>query len=156
MAISATSSVWTLAPHLGNSAATIEPNPSVMPGRESSGPRVVGGIAADAGYAQPRANAEADHHEAERGQRDGGSPNDRQCVQAQRCANCSEEDQKNRGAPRRTAARSASPSGAEIFSMTSPAVTAASSGSKFCVVPTWLRSAQAMRTSVTSRPTYLT
>ena len=57
------------------------------------------------------------------------------------------------GAPRRTAARSASPWATARFSMTTPAARAARSGWSCCVVPTWLSTTHtASRTSVISRP----
>ncbi len=58
------------------------------------------------------------------------------------------------GAPRCTAVRRVSPCATARFSITSPAATAARSGSNSCVFPTWLRTVQTpSSTSVTSRPT---
>ena len=151
--MSATSSVCSCVPQPGNSAATIDAKPRVIPAWEIRPVQTYFPVTASTPDARkPKVNPSLITAILIAATASASRPT---VVSAPSCSDAPTATKKITrmgGAPRCTAALSASPCATARFSITRPAVTAASSGSNCCVVPTWLSSPHiTISASVTSR-----
>ena len=95
--MSATSSICTCAPHVGNSVATAAARPSVIPACETRPVQTYSPDAVlDIRSAQSGAHANPDQPDARGGEPDGRNTGRRERVEPQRCTNGNEEDDQQR------------------------------------------------------------
>ena len=127
-------------PQVGNSVASTEARPSVMPACEMRPVhRYSAGRLANTRRPQPGRDTEADEPDAHEHQERRHDPERHEGVEPKRRADRHEEDDEHREAPPAAArSSSASPCATATFSITMPAASAASSGSTRSVRPTWL------------------